>query len=187
MYTCLLKNTFQFETYSIRPIQREDMENIRVWRNSQLKVLRQKKELSIEDQDTYFTTIIEPLFLEEKPSQLLFCFFKDDAFIGYGGLVYLQWEDKRAEVSFLLDPERTHDHTHYRKDFLGFLSLIRQVSFDTLKLNRIVTETYAFRKDHMKVLEEFGFKVEGTLVNNILLDGVFVDSILHAYLKKNYQ
>jgi RimJ/RimL family protein N-acetyltransferase len=187
MYKCLSKNNFKSENYSIQAIQKSDMQTILLWRNSQLKVLRQKKEITVDEQNNYFDTVIDPLFSNDFPKQLLFSFFKENTFIGYGGLVYLNWEDKRAEVSFLLDPSRITNQTHYREDFLSFLNLIRQVSFDVLQLNRIVTETYEFRKDHMNVLEEFGFKREGTLIDNIILEGEFVNSILHAYLKKDYQ
>ncbi len=36
--------------------------------------------------------------------------------IGYGGLVHISWEDKRAEMSFLDQTSRAEDNLIYKND-----------------------------------------------------------------------
>src|ERR1700738_2011261 len=103
IYKCLSKQEFALGEYSLVPIREVDRYCIMDWRNAQMDILRQSRPLSREDQDNYFNRIVLPLFDADWPSQLLFSFLREGHLIGYGGLVYLNWLDKRAEVSFLLD------------------------------------------------------------------------------------
>lgn len=185
-YRCLTFQDLDFKNYTITPIQEKNMESIRVWRNAQLDVLRQKKHLSINDQKHYYATVIRPLFRKKKPSQLLFCFLKEGNCIGYGGIVHINWEDLRGEVSFLLNTERTKNQKQYTHDFLSFLNLISVVAFDHLKFNRLVTETFEFRTHHIDILESFGFSKEGELREHVQIRNNYVSSLLHGLLKKEY-
>ena len=108
-------------------------------------------------------------------------YFKDNL-IGYGGLVHISWEDKRAEVSFLLNPERMENFELYKKDFTHYLSLIKNLSLKQLKLNKLFSETYAFRERHISILEEAGFKKEGIMKEHIILNGRPIDSIIHGII-----
>ena len=164
---------------TIRPIHADDIEAIRQWRNQQLDVLRQSKPITPEEQERYFATHVWPFVNEPHPPQVLVSCFDGGRHIGYGGLVHIAWEHKRAEVSFLLDPARAES---YCADFAAFLRLIRNLAFGTLGLQRLFTETYAMRKEHMAVLEAEGFEREGVLHRHVLIDGRPVDSIIHGWL-----
>ena len=93
-YKCLNTNILKFEGFHIEPIRDEDKYDILNIRNSQIYHLRQKKPLTKENQDYYFDTTISGLFELEKPNQILFSFFEGEKFIGYGGLVHINWIDK---------------------------------------------------------------------------------------------
>ena len=73
------------------------------WRNDQLYHLRQSEKLTISKQDSYFKEILLPQKNNDQPEQILFSFFYKSEFVGYGGLVYLDWVDKSSEVSFVMD------------------------------------------------------------------------------------
>lgn len=183
MYQCLTKPYFEDESgYQLVTIRAEDLENIRLWRNAQLDILRQKVNISTEEQQNYFQKVIWPTFKQPHPPQLLFSFLLDQTCIGYGGLVHLDWENARAEVSFLVDPSRINDQKGYKKDFLHFLNLICQIAFQELNLHRLCVETFAFRKEHIAVLEHFGFKQEGVLREHIFKRQQWQDSLLHGLL-----
>ena len=166
-YKALKVNDFKEGGYQVVPIRIKDIESIRIWRNAQMDVLRQNKELSSNDQKQYFKNSIIPLFESDNPEQILFSFFKDSELIGYGGLVHISWVDKRAEMSFLLNNTRASVDVQYSKDFTCFIELIKEVCFNEMKFNRLFTETYAFRKFHISILERTGFIKEGCLRNNI--------------------
>lgn len=185
-YKCLKKNFYELDSYTLVPYRHEDLTKIMQWRNVQIDVLRQKKPLTEEDQKRYFKNVIRPTFESREPPIMLFSFLKDDICIGYGGLVYINWEARRAEVSFLVDPKRAKDKQVYEQDFSHYLTLLKQIAFDDLKLNRIYAETYAIRKSHLEVLEKNGFKYEGRMCEHAKIKGRIVDSFIHAVLRRNY-
>lgn len=169
--------------YSIETVQDSDIESIRRWRNSQLEVLRQPKPISVEEQKNYFQTVIWPSLTEPKPSNILVRYLMNEKLIGYGGLVHIEWEHMRAEVSFLLDPSLASDSETYTECYSNFLNLLKELAFDDLGLKRLFTETYAFRKHHISILEANGFRVEGVLKNHVYIDGKPVDSIIQGFLR----
>lgn len=185
-YKVLNQNIFSRGDYAAIPIREEDMESIRRLRNAQMDVLRQKRELTATDQQNYFNNVVVPLFELEEPEQLLFSFFKDFNLIGYGGLVHLSWIDKRAEMSFLVQPERYTDQNIYGEDWLNFIELMKELCFDEMKFNRLFTETYEFRKFHISIIEQADMKEEGRMKQHIFEKGKFHDSILHSILKEEY-
>ena len=73
------------------------------WRNEQIYHLRQSELLTEESQERYFQDIVSKLFNQKEPDQLLFSFLKNDKIIGYGGLVHINWTDRNAEISFIMD------------------------------------------------------------------------------------
>lgn len=185
-YKALDVNIFSRYNYTLAPIREEDMELIRVWRNTQMDVLRQKNEISKEEQNRYFHKIIKPLFTKQHPPQLLFSFFENSKLIGYGGLVNISWIDKRAEMSYLAETQRAKNNLQYENDMINFIFMIKQLCFYELNFNRLFTETYEFRKYHISILEKADFHKEGRMRQHIYLKGKYYDSILHSILKTEY-
>ena len=186
IYTCLSKNHYIYEPYELIPLRRDDMPNIKNWRNTQLDVLRQLRPLTDADQKHYFESVILPLFQMKYPGQILFSFLKNGTCIGYGGLVYVSWAHQRAELSFLLDTARISDDICYQADFLAFLNMISTVVFKDLNFNRIFTETFSFRRFHISVLESFGFVKEGVMREHIVINNSVMDSVIHGYIKDDF-
>lgn len=187
MYKCLSKNTFRDKQgYQLTSLRLSDIQLIRQWRNSQVDILRQVGQLSVDDQIQYYENVVKPSFEEIKPRQILFSFLLNDDCIGYGGLTYIDWNSKRGEVSFLVNSTRVQDKNQYRMDFIHFLNLLCEVSFNELNFHRIYTEVYAFRKEHLEILEEFGFKLEGILKEHVYQNEEWIDSLLHRLLAKEW-
>src|SRR5690554_1619401 len=104
-YSALKKCTFSAGNYSIVPIRYEDRYEIMKWRNEQIYHLRQKEPLTKEQQDRYFSETVGSLFTQVKPNQILFSYLKGDECVGYGGLVHINWTDRNAEISFIMQTE----------------------------------------------------------------------------------
>jgi len=187
MYQILNKNTFSLGNYKIVPFRKEDLYLIKDWRNTQIDILRQAHPLTDQDQLHYYTHTILPSFIQKEPKILLFSYLLNDVCIGYGGLVHTDFTSKRAEVSFLAATERTKNTVIYETDFTNFLALIKMVAFEDLKLNRLCGETYDIRPLHIAILEKSGFVLEGRMREYVLINNVFVDSLIHGYLKKEYE
>ena len=185
-YKALNKQVYNFEDFSIVPIRHKDMLKIMNWRNTQIIHLRQKIELTIEKQEEYYEKVIKNLFNNEQPSQLLFSFLEKKICIGYGGLVHMNWEDKRAEMSFLVNPVIASNIEAYEISFSSFIKLIKKVCFEEIKFNKLYTETYSNRLKHIKILEKNEFVIEGILREHIIQNSKFQNSILHSILETEY-
>ncbi|MFA5405482.1 MAG: GNAT family N-acetyltransferase [Ignavibacteria bacterium] len=183
-YKCLNTNEFEFKEYKIVPVRKKDILQIKVWRNKQIDILRQKELLTTKKQIEYFKKVVFPDFEAERPKQIIFSFLYKGNLIGYGGLVHINWEDRRGEVSFLLNPERLKIIMQYKKDFSVFLKFMKHVAYIELNFNRLFTETFDIRRHHIKVLEKNNFLLEGRMKKHILINNKFIDSLMHGNLKE---
>ncbi len=178
-YDCLDESGFASGAYALRCIAWDDRHAIREWRNQQIDILRQVAPLTTAQQDAYFSDVIRPQLSTVEPEQILFSYLEDGRAIGYGGLVNLAWHHRRAEVSFLVDPQRL-TLGKYDQDLSIYLEMISRIAFDDLALHRLTTETSAVRVDHVATLERSGFALEGVLVDHRVVDDGYGDSLLHA-------
>lgn len=177
-YTVLHHQTFEYEKYKIIPIRYEDRFAIMKWRNEQIYHLRQNKVLTLEDQEHYFDTVVNALYDQEKPNQILFSYLKDAVCIGYGGLVHINWQDKNAEISFVMNTDL--EKNSFQKHWSIFLNLIEQVAFGDLQLHKITTYAFDLRPRLYPVLEESGFTKEAVLKKQCLFDGEYIDVVIHC-------
>lgn len=155
-YQCLKTMLFSSGDYTLRPIHIEDSEKIRIWRNSQMSVLRQNRPLDRATQLAYFNEEVLPSFFMNLPKQLLFSFQLRHSLIGYGGLVHIDWSSQRGEMSFLVKNERVKNLRKYSSDLQNFIDLIQKIAAE-LEIREITTETYSHRVSHILLLESSGF------------------------------
>ncbi len=183
-YSILNNNTYKIGEYSIVPIRKKDILLIKKWRNEQMDILRQNKPLMDQEQITYYENIVVPCFSQMHPLIILFSYLNSNRCIGYGGLTNIDWLSKRAELSFLLDTKRMSNSALYEKEFTLFITFMKKVAFNDLDFNRLFTETYAFRHEHISFLEKNGFRFEGRMRQHVMIKGTFIDSLLHGFLKE---
>jgi RimJ/RimL family protein N-acetyltransferase len=181
-YACLQTQRVEQSPYAVIPVQQAHIENIRQWRNAQMDVLRQVEPITPEQQQTYYANTVWPEMNSARPSNILMSFLLRDEPIGYGGLVHVAWDHLRAEVSFLLAPERSGDPDIYAREFSTFLSLMKIMAFKQLGLHRLFTETYDIRPLHISIIESAGFLREGVMHHHVRIDGHPVDSLIHGCL-----
>lgn len=177
-YKVLNKQIFTKSSYSIVPIRSEDRFAIMKWRNEQIYHLRQNKPLTLEDQEDYFNNVINKLFDQEEPSQILFSYLEDGICIGYGGLVHINWIDKNAEISFIMNTDL--ERGNFQKNWGFFLNLIEQVAFADLKLHKISTYAFDLRPKLYPVLDIAGFSKEAVLKSHCLFNTEYVDVVIHS-------
>ncbi|MGH2912603.1 MAG: GNAT family N-acetyltransferase [Solirubrobacteraceae bacterium] len=174
--------------YRYPPLRRSDIEQLRLFRNAQLDVLRQSEPITAKDQERWFDEVVTPSRRDPRPPMILVSILDADGdFIGYGGLTNIDWQARRAEVSFLVDPARVADAAVYRQDMSAFLEFLANWTFTELGLNRLFTETYAFRELHISILQQAGFVVEGRLREHVNTEGRIADSIMHGMLATDWR
>lgn len=182
-YRCLEQQIFRSGKFSLVPLRSEDKFHIMKWRNEQIYHLRQQNPLTAENQEKYFNTVVAGLFEQEQPSQVLFSYLLDDTCIGYGGLVHINWKDRHAEISFIINTELEKDF--FEEHWVNYLSLIEQVAFDALNLHKIFTYAFDLRPRVYKALETAGFKPEARLKEHCFFEDKFIDVVIHSKIKKD--
>lgn len=180
LYRCIGSDEVSVGGIVLTTIQDGEIEKVRMWRNQQIDVLRQKVEISKKEQIQYFRDKVWPDLDSNRPNQILLSIYQDGTHIGYGGLVHISWEDSRAEVSFLLDPRIDETGNIFTDLFKNFLAGIEKIATENLKLHKLVLETYSFRVNHIAVIEDSGFTREGLLADQVSVNGEWFNSILHG-------
>jgi len=168
---------------SVRPIVESDIEHIRRWRNDQQNVLRQQLPISQDHQLAWFSNVVAPSYTSERfPSAILIVMESNGTAQSYGGLTNIEWQSRRAELSFLAETSRARDACRYREEMNRFLEWVFGFAFDELALNRLFSETWEFRYDHIEVLESAGMTEEGRLREHVAKNGTLHDAVLHGIL-----
>ena len=169
----------------LKVIQRDDIQSIREWRNAQRKVLRQNNIITKHEQIEYFENRIFNEYGSSEPSNILFSLFFEGRLSGYGGFVHVSWENKRAEISFLVSPEIASNKDLYKDIFSSYLKLIKDIAKNFVGLRRIFTETFDFRCAHISILEDNGFIREGVMNDHVIIEGKPCASIIHGFINNN--
>ena len=185
-YNFLPDNKYHLNEYCLVPLREEDIELIRKWRNEQIDYLRQNKPLTKDEQSKYYHQVIKKSFYEKKPEMILFSFILKNSCIGYGGFVHIDWNLKKAELSFVLNTNRTEKLETYKKEFSIFLKIILNIGFKQILFHKIFTETFDIRPNTILVLEKTGFVLENRLSSKNYINGSYVDSLFHRILISEY-
>ena len=174
----------EFNKRYLYPLSKEHLSKLKAWRNSQMDILRQWKPLTEYNQEKWFQKI------SQDNTQVIFAIMikkeKNMQLIGYCGITNIDFINRWGEISFLADPIRTQDEELYREDFISVLYMLCQYGFEKINLNKLFTETFSFRKNHIKILEDFGFHLDGILREHKFLNGKYQDSVIHSILHSEW-
>ncbi|MDC3387101.1 GNAT family N-acetyltransferase [Schleiferiaceae bacterium] len=185
VYKCLNQEIFTSREYRLVPIRHEDRYDIMQWRNEQIYHLRQSELLTVEKQENYFNTTVASLFNEERPNQILFSFLEGSKCIGYGGLVHINWIDKNAELSFIMETQLEKEAFNFY--WSEFLTCIEKVAFEELNFHKIYTYAFDLRPHLYTVLEGNGLKREAALKDQCLIEGEYKDVVIHSLINKHIE
>ena len=177
-YKALTQQTYKNGEFEIVPIRHEDRIEIMKWRNEQIYHLRQSEPLTIDKQDAYFDNTIAPLFNQEKPNQILFSFLQANDCIGYGGLVHINWIDRNAEVSFIMNTRL--EEASFSENWSMFLKCLEQLAFDELEFHKIFIYAFDLRPHLYDVLELNGYFQDARLKDHCFFEGDFKDVLIYS-------
>ncbi len=172
---------FSISNFRLVPIRMQDRLDIMKWRNEQIYHLRQNKLLTETDQNWYFEQVVAKLFDEDQPNQILFSLLEEDKCIGYGGLVHINWVDRNAEISFIMNTELESDR--FEEIWVEYLKLLDFVALDTLGLHKIYTYAFDLRPHIYPIFESSGYVKDAVLKEHCLFNGKFLDVVIHAKFK----
>lgn len=179
-YKILKQGKYTNGDYSLTPVLKKDIEMIRIWRNEQMKALRQNQPISYNEQILYYQNNVWNEYIQDHPNQILLSFRLNDILIGYGGLVHINWELMIAEMSFLLETSRTKNKNKYQNDMKKFIYILKSIAFDKLNFKKITTESFNFRKKTIEVLNSSNFKIDKNSNTHLGKE----DSIFHSMINE---
>jgi RimJ/RimL family protein N-acetyltransferase len=177
-YKNLNNNIFTYNDYTLCPLRDEDKYDILKIRNEQIYHLRQTEPLTATKQEEYFKTVVNGLFEQEQPGQLLFSYLKGNEFIGYGGLVHINWKDKNAEISFVIKTEL--EQGYFAHHWSNFLTLLEKIAFGELQLHKIFTYAFDLRPHLYDVLLKNSYTEESRLKEHCLFGEKYIDVVIHS-------
>ena len=136
-------------------IRFEDRFKIMEWRNDQIYHLRQVEKLTATKQTNYFKNVINIQKEEDKPDQILFSLLKNKDVKAYGGLVHINWLEKTAEVSFVMETIEEKNNFNIYWDI--FLKLLDKVIIDIKYIDTLNVYAFDLRPLLYKTLENNNF------------------------------
>jgi RimJ/RimL family protein N-acetyltransferase len=184
-YHCLKNNKYIKESLCFVSLRFEDMALIKNWRNDQMRILRQNKPLTDEDQRNYYFEVVCKNMEAKHPSMILFSLLDKELCVGYGGLTNINWGDGSAEISFLVDTAFSYEGQIFCEYFENFLDFIKDLAFSELNLDWIFTETYDIRPKLVASLEKKGFLFQKRLLRHVVKNDIYYDSLIHVCKRKN--
>ncbi|MGX5827947.1 GNAT family N-acetyltransferase [Mesorhizobium sp. 43Arga] len=104
------------------------------------------------------------------------------ALIGEAVLNGIDWPNKTASFRIVIWEATGRDRGHGTEA----AALLLRHGFETLGLNRIELEVYAFNPRAGRVYEKLGFRLEGTRREALIWDGEAVDAHIMSLLKREY-
>jgi len=161
----------------LRAIEREDLPQLRDWRNGLLEqgTVRQWRYLNMVDQERWFAKISTldshdiMLIVSAKPARA----------IGVVGLTHTNWQKRYAEISIYIgDPE--HRGKGYGE---AALRALLDYGFGKVGLHRIFGEIYAHNEANIALFKKLGFQYEGCLRHRQFHAGKWIDSLIYSLLE----
>ena len=161
---------------SLGPLQRDNLELYRSWRNdySVWKWCRQNDFINEVEQVKWFERISQDKYIK------MYEIIKNQTPIGVCGLTDFDYLNQRAEFSLYIGPE-------YHGKGLGKLSLevLLYHGFTHHNLNLIWGETFEGNKA-AKTFESVGMKQDGIRRKFYVREGKFINAILFSILKSEW-
>lgn len=163
---------------TFRPIERADIKQLRLWRNSpDIRVrCREYRLLSVEDQTKWFESLLNDR------SVYMLAVEAESKLIGVCGLTGINWVNSTAELSIYIGPEEER-HKGYGR---GIVNELLRIAFMELNLNRVWLECYEFNRPGLELFESCGFIREGILRDHVFKDGKYRSSVMMGISRKEW-
>jgi RimJ/RimL family protein N-acetyltransferase len=156
---------------NLAPLEPEDAELARQWRNERLDALRTPYPLTYEDQQRWYSN-----------REGRWWAVKDNSTIGYGGIQHIQWENRLGELSLLMRPESDWGRGEA-------LDLILIEAFSALGLFTVYAEVYLCNHDIEWWAAAAGLRGASRVIlpNRKFYQGTWWDSLYFSFDGRAYE
>ncbi|MHC4160135.1 MAG: GNAT family N-acetyltransferase [Planctomycetota bacterium] len=160
---------------------KDDCERVRIWRNNNLESLRTSKALTKEEQQEFYWNTV----CKRTSPHRYWSIMDGKQLVGFGGLTFIEWENRLARISLILDPA-------IRKKGYGEKSvdLILDYAFNYLGLKTVCGECYCCNPAFafwQKIYPKYSANPTWRyLPNKKYWDGKFYDSFYFSFDREDY-
>ncbi len=164
---------------TFRQIEREDLPQLRDWRNQERirKNTREYKLLTMANQEEWYKDIS----LKKKDD--MFLIIDNGERVGVCGLTNTNWKDKHTEFSYYSGLTNAFRNGKIALEVYKFL---KKKAFKEFNLHRLWGEIYSCNTPALKLAIKCGLKEEGVLRQTYFWEGKYHDSIIVSILKEEY-
>ena len=167
----------------LRPLEREDLKQLRDWRNDPdiFSRVREYRYLNMENQEAWFNS------LRDDRKTIMFGIEEGELhqleFIGVCGLTNIDWIGRKAEVSIYIGDKL------YRQKGLGIeiLNALAKYAFGECNLNRLWAEAFDSNQAGRKLFIKAGYEEEGILFAHAYKNGHYQNSHIYRMLRDEWQ
>lgn len=156
--------TFEFERIILKPLAIEDIEHLRILRNSQKQYFVSQYEIDSEAQKKWYNQYLD------NPNDIMFKVIKKekpDEFIGAIALYDIDWEKKTSECGRTVIDKKLAPEKGIGMEATKAVCLF---GFDVLKLDKIVGEVLKSNERIIKVDTRAGFYIVGEDENMFFIE-----------------
>jgi len=168
------------EKVMFRAIERDDLPQLRDWRNDpEIRTrTREFRLLSMENQERWYKA------LHDDRNTVMFAVVnKARKLIGVVGLTYIDWKNRRAEVSIYIG-DRSAQGKGYGFDTLR---TIVRYGFEHVNLHKLYAEIFAFNEPSVRLFEKAGFRKDGVKREDQFVDGKYWDTYVYSILENEFE
>uniref|UniRef100_A0A6M3LC98 Putative acetyltransferase n=1 Tax=viral metagenome TaxID=1070528 RepID=A0A6M3LC98_9ZZZZ len=180
----------------LRPLEREDLRQLRDWRNDPeiFSRVREYRPLNMDNQEAWFDslrddrkTIMFGVEFEVSDDPNSWAFVKSGVtpflLIGVCGLTNIDWTSHKAEVSIYIGDK------DLRGKGLGvvILNLLAKYAFEECNLNRLWAEVFLNNEIGQKLFKSAGYQEEGRLRDHAFKGGEYWSSFIYGLLREEWQ
>lgn len=164
----------------LRSVERKDLKRLRDWRNNPdvKKFTREHRELSMQNQLQWLESLAR-----DKNTIMFAVETKKGKLIGCTGLTYIDWKNRKAEVSIYIG-DKNYKGKGYGTDTLKRLM---KYGFEELNLHMLFGEIFEYNKANMRLFEKCGFKRDGILRHRLYRDWKYWNSIFYSVLEGEWK
>jgi diamine N-acetyltransferase len=163
----------------LRPFEESDYLQMQIWINDEeiRRNLLAFRPMSARDEREWF----EKIQKTENAIHLAICTL-DGKLIGSTGIFRINWQHRFAHTGTIIgDPEQRN------KGFGSDAKMhLLNYAFNTLNLNRMVTEAFEFNESSLRYSLKCGYKVEGRLRRQYFKEGRYIDAIQLGVLREEW-
>ncbi|MEO9276654.1 MAG: GNAT family protein [Nitrososphaera sp.] len=164
-----------------RSLEEDDLPKLRDWRNGKYvkRTTREYRLLNMFNQKLWF----ESLHKQNPPRDIMFGITnKKNKLIGVCGLTYIDWKNRRSEISIYLEGENWQK----KRETKDAINLIMKYGFGELGLHKVFVEIYSFVKETIDLYESLNFHRDASIRDNIWRYGKWWNSFVYSKLETEF-